>query len=86
MKFTQITARNLQGLSFTLDLATIQFLVGANFAGKSARTDAIRLLLLGFLPELGKRPQSTFEICSGRELVVSGTFDDGSTASRRNTT
>ena len=83
MKLTQITARNLKGLTFSLDLATIQFLVGANFAGKSARTDAIRLLLIGYLPELGKRPQSTFEICSGKELVVSGTFDDGTRATRR---
>ena len=83
MKLTKISARNLKGLSFSLDLATIQFLIGSNFAGKSARTDAIRLLLIGYLPELGKLPRATFGICSGRELVVTGTFDDGTTATRR---
>ena len=75
MKLTQITARNFKGLNFTLDLASINFLVGANFAGKSARTDAIRLLLLGYLPELGKTAKATFGLSSGREMEVSGLLD-----------
>lgn len=83
MKLVKVSARNLKGLTFELDLGSISFLVGSNFAGKTARTDAIRLLLLGYLPELGKLPSATFGLCSGRELVVEGEFSDGTKMTRR---
>lgn len=77
MKLTKISARNLKGLSFDLDLSAGVILVGSNFAGKSARTDAIRLLLLGYLPELGKLPKATFGLSSARTMEVRGLFDNG---------
>ena len=83
MKLIKLLARGLKGLNFTLDLAAITFLVGSNFAGKTARSDAIRLLLIGYLPELGKQPRSTFELCSGREMIVEGWFDNGAYIKRR---
>ncbi len=83
MKLVSISARNLKGLSFTLALSRMNVLIGSNFAGKTARTDAIRLLLLGYLPELGKLPRATFGLCSGRDLEVSGVFDNGERMSRR---
>ena len=83
MKLTRISAQNFKGLNFTLDLKDINFLVGSNFAGKTARTDAIRFLLLGYLPELGKTNIATFGLASGREMVVEGTTDTGLTIRRR---
>lgn len=83
MKLVSITARNFKGINFALDLKAINFLVGSNFAGKTARTDAIRFLLLGYLPELGKTAAATFGLASGREMEVSGTFDNGQTMRRR---
>lgn len=83
MKLTKLSAQNIKGESFELDLTDLTQLVGENFRGKTARLDAIRLLLIGYIPKLGKKPGATFELCSGRELVVSGTFSDGSTAFRR---
>jgi hypothetical protein len=83
MKLTKITARAFKGLDFTLDLNDINFLVGSNFSGKTARTDAIRFLLLGYLPELGKTAVATFGLASGREMVVEGTFENGQTIRRR---
>jgi hypothetical protein len=83
MKLTKITASAFKGLTFALDLQDITFLVGSNFAGKTARTDAIRFLLLGYLPELGATNVATFGLASGREMVVEGTFDNGQTIRRR---
>ena len=83
MKLTTIKASNFKGLSFTIDLKHINFLVGSNFAGKTARTDAIRFLLLGYLPELGKTNTASFGLASGREMIVEGTFDNGLTMRRR---
>lgn len=83
MKLKSISARNFKGLTFEENLAPITVLIGSNFAGKTARTDAIRLLLLGFLPELGKEARSTFGLSSGSEMEVSGEFDNGLKIRRR---
>jgi len=81
MKLTKVTATALQGASFTLDLGAITYLIGKNATGKSTRRNAIRLLLLGHLPELGIR--KTYKLCSGREMVVEGWFDNGTYLKRR---
>lgn len=83
MKLVRLDASNVKGLTFTLHFSPMAMFVGSNFAGKSARTDAIRLLLLGHLPELGKLPRATFGLASGRDMEVRGTFDNGETISRR---
>lgn len=76
MKLVSIGARNLKGLSFDLNLKPATFIVGPNYVGKTARTDAIRLLLIGYLPELGKLASSTFGLASGKELEVYGVLED----------
>lgn len=81
-RLTSITGRNFKGLSFTTPLSPATILVGSNFSGKTARTDAIRLLLLGHLPELGKNNKDSMGLASGREMAVEGTFEDGATMSR----
>lgn len=82
MKLTKITVRNFKGRSGSLDLAQINFLVGQNFIGKTTWADAIRLLLIGYLPELGKTNAATFGLASGREMEVSAEFSDGTKANR----
>lgn len=83
MRLTTITLENFKGFSGTYNLAPIALFVGPNFAGKSTVIDAVRLLVLGYLPELGKTNAATFALASGRELSVIGTFDNGATVARR---
>ena len=83
MRLTNITLRNFKGFSGTYQLAPMTLFLGPNFAGKSTVLDAVRLLLLGHLPELGKLASATFALASGREMGVAGTFDDGSRIERR---
>ena len=75
MKLVRIGASNLKGATFSLNLKRATFVVGSNYEGKTTRLDAIRLLLVGFLPELGKKSDATFGLCSGRELRVEGTIE-----------
>lgn len=74
MKLVSISARNFKGQTFTEKLAPITVFGGGNFVGKTARLDAIRLLILGHLPELGARPRDTFGLSSGTEMTVEGEF------------
>lgn len=78
MKLTKISARNFKGVSFEEKLLPVTVFGGTNFAGKSARLDAIRLLLLGYLPELGKQAKATFGLSSGSEMAVSGVLEERS--------
>lgn len=81
-RLVSISARNLKGATFDLQLAPVTFIVGKNYVGKSARTDAIRLLLAGFLPELGKTNGATFGLSSGKILTVDGILASGVSPNR----
>ena len=83
MKLTKISIRNLKGRTGTLDLLAINFLVGANWIGKTTWLDAIRLVLIGYLPERGKLPRATFGLSSGRDMEVSAETDTGLRIRRR---
>jgi hypothetical protein len=83
MKLTNIAAINLKGQTFSESISPAQIFVGKNFAGKTTRTDAIQLALLGYLPNLGKNHKDTFSLSSGREMSVIATFDDGSQIARK---
>lgn len=83
MKLSKISGTNIKGETFSIDLAAATLFVGGNFKGKSARTDAIRLALLGHLPELGKTARATFGLASGKEMSVEALFEDGSRIFRR---
>lgn len=82
LRLIKISARNFKGQNFDRDLPLLVTLIGSNWAGKSSRTDAIRLLLLGYLPELGKTNRATFALASGRVMEVSGVLSDGRRLSR----
>lgn len=83
MKLIKIAAENFKGQSFSEPLAAAQLFVGSNFSGKTARTDAIRLALMGYLPELGKTNKDTFALSSSTTMAVEATFEDGSILARR---
>lgn len=82
MKITKIHAVNFKGQTFSENLTDKTLFIGKNFKGKSARTDAIRLALLGFLPELGKENKATFALSSGAHMGVRVEFDTGDVIER----
>jgi hypothetical protein len=65
MRITRVEAKNLKGRSFTYDLSPEVAIVGENFTGKTSIIDAIRLALIGYIPELGKLPKATAQLASG---------------------
>lgn len=78
MKITKISARGFKGRdAFSHDLAPMTVFYGANFRGKTRVMDAIRLALLGHLPELGNTNPATFGLASGTEMEVVADFDNG---------
>jgi hypothetical protein len=83
MKLTRISVRNFKGKTGSLDLTTANFLIGPNWAGKTTWLDAIRLVLIGHLPELGKQNSATFGLSSGRDMEVAAETDTGLRISRR---
>lgn len=83
MYLKRISGRAIKGGDFDIDLTQANVLTGDNFAGKTRVMDAIRLLLVGYLPELGKTPRATFGLASGPSMTVRGDFDTGETIIRR---
>lgn len=77
MYLKHVSALNLKGANLDLDLTRATAIVGENHAGKSRITDAVRLLLVGHLPELGRKPSATFGLSSGAFMEVAGVFDAG---------
>lgn len=75
MKLTHIEATGLKGEPFAYDLSSAVAIVGPNFTGKTRVIDAIRLVLLGYLPELGKTNRATWGLASGSEMIVRAQFD-----------
>ena len=55
MKIKTLKAHGLKSGDFTHDLAPVNVIVGDNFKGKTSRLEAIRLGLMGYLPELGQQ-------------------------------
>lgn len=70
MTIDRIAATALKGKSFAHDLSPVTLFIGPNDIGKSARLDAIRLALLGFLPELGKTNAATFTLSNASKMKV----------------
>jgi hypothetical protein len=83
MKLTKVRAWNIKGTSFELTLDEMTIFRGENMVNKTARLEAIALVLLGYVPAYGKEHSKTFGLCSGRELKVEGEFDDGTQLRRR---
>lgn len=77
MKVTTLKAENFKGQCFAHTLEPVTVFVGPNFAGKTARLDAVTLGLLGYVPRLGKRNQDAFQYASGKRMSVTIETDKG---------
>jgi hypothetical protein len=77
MKITKLKAVGLKVADIEMDLKPITVVVGDNFAGKSARLEAVRLVLLGYLPEHGKTNAATFGLARGARMEVEAEMDNG---------
>jgi hypothetical protein len=76
-----LRATNLKGRNFDLSFGKLNFITGENFVGKTAILDAIRLAMLGGVPELGATARAQFQLAGGSETVMSATvtMDDSDT-------
>lgn len=73
----QIEGSNFKGaVTFAKELAPLTVVTGTNFSGKSRILDAVRVLLLGYHPKLGKQNSNTFELASGVSMNLAGQFAD----------
>jgi chromosome segregation ATPase len=80
---SSVGASNLKGQTFELPLSKAVAIIGPNFSGKTAIIEAIRLALIGYIPEVGKRTQATWGLSSGPEMWVIARFSDGEEIRRR---
>lgn len=76
MYLSEISAHGLKGRNFSHKLAQLTAIVGPNFSGKTAVVEAIRLLFLSYLPELGKTAKATFQLANGESMSISGKLGD----------
>ncbi len=79
MRLSKIAALNMMGGTFTLELGALNIVHGTNDSGKTRLGNLIKLLLLGYLPTLDKKPGDIFRLSSGAAMEMSGVFDDGVT-------
>jgi len=80
MKIKSIHGRNIKGRSFDHELAPVTIITGPNSAGKTAIAKAVQLALLGYVPELGRRPGEIFRLCGGPKgpkIMTAGLNFDG---------
>lgn len=82
MVITRLIGEGVKGQTFAHDLTPMVFIAGRNFSGKTSRIEAIRLALMGYIPEVGKRNSDTYDLASAGKLVAAVEFDNGARASR----
>jgi len=74
---SKISAKGLKGLEFEQPLLRLNLFRGPNGIGKSARTDAVLLAVLGYLPGGAKRPGDILNaLGSGDKMFVGIETDD----------
>jgi hypothetical protein len=83
MILRKISAQNLKGRTFEHELSKAVAVIGPNFSGKTAIVEAIRLAGIGYIPEVGKKTQATWELSSDAEMTVAAEFSDGEVIRRR---
>jgi len=69
---TQITANDFKGLSFTQDVGPHTLFLGPNGSGKSARSQALVLALLGYIPGGGKQNADILDSYGSSDKLVVG--------------
>lgn len=74
---TKLSLRNVKGLTQKFDLSPVTVITGPNGCGKSAVLEAIQANLIGFVPEWGKRPNTTFAMASADTMTVKVELADG---------
>lgn len=88
-KVVNITTKNTKGIDIAEPLTGREIYLGPNGIGKSARLEALIIGLQGYLPWLGKTPESTFQIASDDSVSVNlacdGGFSFGRTVRRKTT-
>lgn len=78
-----IDIQGVKGVRVIYELKPFTAITGPNFSGKTAIADAIRLALIGYVPSLGKRNQSTMQLADGDTMSVRATFEDNQANSRK---
>lgn len=79
---TRIKAFGIKGGDFNHELSGVTLVCGKNFTGKTARLEAVRLALMGYLPELGKTGVATMGLARNGGLTVEADMEDGRHVSR----
>jgi hypothetical protein len=82
MHITDIHASGIKGRTFSQSLTRAVLVHGPNFSGKTTLISAIRLGILGYIPELGATNAATAKLGNGHQFGVRLKFDDGSTLGR----
>lgn len=78
MKIASLTIDNMHNIDHkTFALRDLNYLFGKNGSGKSTVLNAIQLALLGYIPGTKQTKEAIFKHCSGNNLQVEVTFDDG---------
>jgi len=77
MRLTRLTISGLKGQQATHEFTGAELLLGPNGVGKSARLNAVEILILGYAHRPDGQRYETMELASGDDLEVSGEFDVG---------
>src|SRR5438477_8179099 len=76
-RIATLSAENVKCPLIRHDLSAINVIVGQNFSWKTARLEAIRLGLLGFVPGLPKINAGIFQLSCGPKMSVELRLTDG---------
>jgi|GEM_PF-3468919 len=82
MKITSLKSTGVKGQNIDMAPRAVNVIVGPNYSGKSAVKNSVELTLLGYIPGLGKKNPSIFELSNGEPIDVLAAFDND-TALRR---
>jgi len=81
-----VTAHNFKGATFQAPLGGLTLVVGPNGAGKSARSQALQLAVLGYVPGAGKRNGDILDAFlseGGKDLRAGIVLESGTKLERR---
>lgn len=78
-----LSAKGLKSGDFEHQLGRVNLICGTSFSGKTSRIEAIRLALLGYVPELGRQASSTMALARNGTIEVSVEDDQGRRMERR---
>ena len=80
----RIHLRHFKGISADQEIGPYNLFVGRNGAGKSARTQALTIAILGYIPGESKQPGAIFTTyASGPEMIVAFETDQGQRFARK---